>query len=420
MAGRSVANLAASVTANTRGFDRGMRSAQSSLMPLVKAVAAAGAVATGAVAGFALFFNATSKTIDEQAKLAQRMQLTNREFQTFRLAAERGGTSVEAFGKAAKALATTTFDALEQGTARNVMMFNKLGISQEELRELSKDQVALFTRVTEALGGLESATERAAIGSALLGRNYTELIPALKDGALKSAAEDARLFGLVLAQDATKNIENLRDRMGDLGKRWQGFATQLVSSLSGPVLAAITKFGEWIDGIIEQQGGMAQVAGNVAKVIIRAIGAIIEALSGFINKIDEVIGRWEDFQKRFTVAGAARGVGRGMLAPLRAIESVTGTDLAERILPGPQERESRFDPEAIRNWTKELEKSVTTMVEANKRAGEVPPPAPERRLADERDLEVTDPALIAESREQTGLLRQLIAVQREPVTESFF
>jgi hypothetical protein len=122
-----------------------------------------------------------------------------------------------AFARASRRLATTTFDALQNGAKRNIEMFNRLGISQKELGDLSNDQVALFDRVAGALGKLSSDTERAAIGTALLGRNYTELLPALKDGAFESAAEEVGRFGLALSQQPPSRSSSYATACRDLG-----------------------------------------------------------------------------------------------------------------------------------------------------------------------------------------------------------
>ena len=127
------------------------------------AAATAGVVATGKA-----FINAANDVAsygDNIDKMSKKMGVSSTFFQEFDFIAQHAGTSMESLKTSMKTLANAAVNGSDA--------FKQLGISQEEVANLSQED--LFRRTIAALQGVEDTTTRTALASKLLGRGATEL-----------------------------------------------------------------------------------------------------------------------------------------------------------------------------------------------------------------------------------------------------
>ncbi len=155
---------------------------------------------------------------------------------------EENGTSIEAF-------ATGVFNAqkeigqITKATDPAALAIKDLGLNLEDLRKSTPEQ--FFSKIVDALSKVESPTQRAALGTDLLKRQYRELAPAIE--ALAGKFEQLKKSGLNDEQIATL------DRFGDA---WTRFSNKLAVLAAGPLTAVIegleTMFGLTARGTLLQ------------------------------------------------------------------------------------------------------------------------------------------------------------------------
>ena len=110
-----------------------------------------GLAAVAGVAGLGLLVRNSLISIDKIGKLSRQIFISTEELSAFRLAANLGGTSLEAFAKGARTMAVGVNDWLVKGTGIAQDAFIQLGITQEDLRATNGDLMSQFELVADAL-----------------------------------------------------------------------------------------------------------------------------------------------------------------------------------------------------------------------------------------------------------------------------
>ena len=119
-----------------------------------------GLAAVAGVAGIGLLIRSSLQSIDKLGKLSRQVFISTEDLSAFRLAADLGGTSLEAFAKGARTLAVGINDWLVKGTGIAKDAFEQLGITQDDLRATNNDLWAQFQLVDDALIALEDGTAK--------------------------------------------------------------------------------------------------------------------------------------------------------------------------------------------------------------------------------------------------------------------
>ena len=109
---------------------------------------------------------------DHVDKMSQKIGMSREGFQKWDYVLQRAGTSIDSMAPVMK--------TLSNAAVSNSESFQKLGISQEEVANMSQEE--LFGKTIEALSGMEEGAERTALASKLLGRGASELAPLINGG----------------------------------------------------------------------------------------------------------------------------------------------------------------------------------------------------------------------------------------------
>lgn len=227
--------------------------------------------------GMALLIKNSLGTIDQTAKVADRLNITTEELVGFRHAAELAGASSETFDKGLTLLTRSIGEvATGIGTEAKVAL-DRLGLSAEELA--AKSPADAFRDVAEAMSNVENAAERTAIAQKLFGRGGVELVNTLmlgKDGLAAMQAEAERLGMTFSRMDASK-VEAANDAM----TRMKAVATGTFQSLAielAPFIEAMA------NGFIRMATAGEGVGGKVVgafEYVIKAIATGADYLSLF-------------------------------------------------------------------------------------------------------------------------------------------
>lgn len=193
----------------------------------VTAVAALGAAIVGATVK-------SAKYAEQLQKDAIRIGTTTEALSELTFAADQSGASGDALVASLDRLNRAAGEAVN-GNQMLVDEFDRLGISVNELRTLSPDQ--LFERAAEGLNKLPGTAAKAATGAQVFGRGVRSLKPLLEEGGAGIAAlrEEARTLGRTVSTEFANESADFVDNLGRLKSLSMGFG-QSIGVVVLPVL----------------------------------------------------------------------------------------------------------------------------------------------------------------------------------------
>ena len=281
------------------GLDSGLSNAESKSESAGSKIASAlggaakvGAVAMAAIgtstvaAGTALVNGAkgVAEYGDNIDKMSQKMGMSAEAYQEWDAIMQHSGTSIESLQGSMKTMSNQA--------EKNAEEFQKLGISQEELASLSKED--LFSKVISGLQGMEEGTERTAIASKLLGRGAVELGALLNTSAEDTEAMRQRVheLGGVMSDDAVKAAAAFQDQLQDMQTSFQGLSRNMLSEFMPSLTEVMSGFTEIFSG--NGEGGISTVTNGVNMLvdnISQAIPQLLQVGSNIIVTLGTAITR---------------------------------------------------------------------------------------------------------------------------------
>lgn len=267
-------------------------------------VAGAGVAAFGVAAGaaFGKSISDVSKYGDHVDKMSQKIGFSAEGFQKWDYVLNRAGTSIDSMAPVMKKLSTS---AVENSDA-----FQKLGISQEEVANMSQEE--LFGKTIEALSGMEEGAERTALASKLLGKGASELAPLINGGtdAINEQMEMAEKYGMVMSDEGVKASADFVDAQTTLQSTMTGFKNRVTAEFlpaATDVVNGIAKmFAGDMTGLDDIKNGISEFVSSLASHVPEMIARGGEMIAGFIAGVAERLP-----EMATAAAGAIRGFAEG-------------------------------------------------------------------------------------------------------------
>lgn len=304
-----VFDLAAKITLDTNDYTKGLSDAEkktsgfgsrlgSSIKSAAKvgaaafgAIATASAVATKAIVGQAGDVAAYGDNID---KMSQKIGISATAYQEWDAILQHSGTSMDAMKIGFKTLA----NQIDAGSES----FQKLGISQEELANLSTEEI--FAKTIEGLQNMEEGAERTALASELLGRGGIELGALLNTSAedtekMRQAVHD---LGGVMSDEAVKASAAYQDSLQDLQTAFGGAKRTMMAEFFPAMVSVMDGLSAIISGDESGLEGLnkgitefvSKMTDNVPK-ILKAGGDLVRALwKGIQTNLPKIISTGSD------------------------------------------------------------------------------------------------------------------------------
>ena len=199
---------------------------------------------------------------DKVDKMSQKIGISTDAYQKWDYVMQRAGGNVDQLKMGMK--------TLSQQAEKNSDAFQKLGISQEEVASLNKEE--LFEKTVKGLSEMEDSTERTALASQLLGRAGADMGPLLNQGskAIEEQMEIAEKYGMVMPESAVKASAAFQDSLTTLQMTAQGLKNRLL----GEFLPAMTKV---TDGLA------LMFTGDMS-----GLDDVVKGIKGFIGKIGDM------------------------------------------------------------------------------------------------------------------------------------
>lgn len=273
----NVFELFAKISLDTSGYEKGLKDSESKMKSVGSAIGgglktaakvgtvAIGAVATATTAMTAKVVKSTGEVAeygDNIDKMSQKMGLTAEAYQEWEAVMQHSGTSMSAMKASMKTLANAA--------QSNSEAFKQLGISQEEIANMSQEE--LFEATITALQNVENTTERTYLAGKTLGRGATEL-----GALLNTSAEDTQKMrdrvhelGGVMSNDAVKAAAAYQDSLQDMTTAIDGAKRGFLSEL----MPAITTVMDGLSDLFSGNGGI--------ELITKGIGDLVQNISSKI------------------------------------------------------------------------------------------------------------------------------------------
>lgn len=239
-------------------------------------IAAGVGIAVGAVGGL---MTKTMETTAEINKFSQVTGMSKEGFQEWDSVAKKFGFSMEAAAGDMAALAERAMDA-SSGVGENAEMFKKLGVSVTDSSGKLKTQEQLFNETIAGLQGMENATERNAIATAMLSTTGEELAPVLNMTAeeLQKMKDNAN----VISDEDLAKSEEFR-------LKWEGAKSTLsgvVTEIGINLMPVLTKVLDWVvENMPAIQSTMSTVWNVITTVVKVAAGIFKDYLLPILSQL---------------------------------------------------------------------------------------------------------------------------------------
>lgn len=256
--------------------------------------AAAIGVATGAVVGLSKAFVSGAKETadygDKVDKMSQKIGISAEAYQKWDYVMKRAGGNVDSLKMGMK--------TLSQQAEKNSDAFQKLGISQEEVATLSKED--LFNKTVQGLSQMKDSTERTALATQLLGRAGADMGPLLNQGsdAIKEQMEIAEKYGMVMSDKAVKASADWNDSLTTLSMTTKGLKNRLMGEFL-PSLTEVTNglsaifAGDYDKGIEEIAKGVENLTSKFTEIMpkVLEIGGeiVLNLATAIVNNLPQLL-----------------------------------------------------------------------------------------------------------------------------------
>lgn len=220
---------------------------------------------------------------DQLYKMSQKTGIAVEQLSTFSYVAQQADLSQDDLAKGFSKL-SNTLDALASGDAGTVEAFKRIGLSAEEMKGLSLDQVIL--KVADAQSKFADGSNKTAVMMQIFGKAGANMIPMLNDlanGGFENAKAKLGELGLVISGDMAKNAQDFNDSMTRMEMAAKGVTVQVAQTM----LPGMTKA---IDGLTAALADMPAgakafsgaflVIGSAATAATVAVKALWGAIAG--------------------------------------------------------------------------------------------------------------------------------------------
>jgi hypothetical protein len=264
----TVASIQIAIEAQTAQLRKGFQDSKQAVDNLGKSMS--GRVAAGmakfhlAVAGVRAVLatlrgaiNAVSNAmaeLDEEAKVASRLDMAADQVKILGFAAEQTGASAGVMNASLERM-TRRIGQAAKGSGEAQKALADLGLSAERMLSMSADQQ--FAAIADAMGGVGTHTEKAQLAMDIFGRQGIKLLNVMAEGSegLNKYGKELEDMGVLLG-DNREQVEGANDAINRMKKAW-GAIVQRVAIAVAPALEAIADILSKIVGAFNHLFGAA-------------------------------------------------------------------------------------------------------------------------------------------------------------------
>ena len=208
------------------------------------ALAATTAAVTATVGAIVSVSGQTAEYGDNIDKMSQKLGMSAEKYQEWDFVMQHSGSDIDKMTTSMKKLA----DAVEEPTEKSTAAFEKLGISMEQAKNMSQED--LFGATITALQKMESGTERTALANDLLGKSAMDLGALLNTSAEDTEAmmQQVHDLGGVMSDDAVKASAAYQDSLQNVKTAISGVGRNIGTSFMPAITEMMDGFSALITG----------------------------------------------------------------------------------------------------------------------------------------------------------------------------
>lgn len=312
------AKLAVTALGETKGIQRlgaGLGGIVGQIGALTAPILALGGGA--GLAGILGAVKATSDYADAMATAAEIAGVGVEQFQLMNYVAEQANVSTETLSKAFLVLNKNIAQG-RSGNAKSLEMFAAMGISADELKSLSPEDV--MKRLADSFEKIENPSLRSAAAMALLGKAGAQLLPMFKGGskAMAEGEDKAKRLGLALGDPQIEAVKDFGDNVSTLMQAIQGLARAIAVQVIPHLEPLVQRMTDWIGAnrqLVASRAG--EFVQRFAAWLQRVdFDAVLAGIDGFLRGIGQVVDWIGGWNRALVILALSM---TGLLGPLISI-----------------------------------------------------------------------------------------------------
>ena len=229
------------------------------------------------------FVTSTLNVGDNAVKAGQKLGITAEAVQELSYAAGQSGSSFEEISAALSRFAVGMEEVRKTGKGPTADALRSLGIRMRDLKGETLDQN--LEAIADRFAKLPDGAKKTALAMQLFGKSGANLIPFLNQGSKGVVAlrAEAQELGVVIGEDAAKEMENVGDDVDRVKTSLVGLRNQAVVALMPTIRELVTSLLGWIKA-------NRQMLGTVVRFLASGLAS---ALSFLGHAIAFVVEHWK-------------------------------------------------------------------------------------------------------------------------------
>lgn len=236
------------------------------------------AVAAGtAITGMTKMAKSTAAHADEIDKMSQKLGMSKEGYQEWDYVLSQSGMEIGSLQAGMKKMSNSIDDA-KNGSASAIEQFTKLGISVNDLNNLSTEE--LFNKAVQGMQGMEDGATRAALANDLFGKSGQNLTPLFNSSAesTENLKNKAHELGMVMSDESVGAGVKMTDTYDTMKRSLEGAKNQIGSALM-PVVT------EMFSLIILMMPTIKNLFATLAPVFKSVFSALLPPITELINSL---------------------------------------------------------------------------------------------------------------------------------------
>ena len=231
---------------------------------------------------------AVSEYGDEIDKTSQKLGLSKEAYQEWDYVMKLSGTEMSSMTTGLKTL-TNKLDDAKSGSEDAQAMFEKLGISMEDINSMSRED--LFAKTIAGFQGMADSTERAALANDLFGKSGQNLTPLFNQSAEDTQAliKEAHEYGMIMSDDAVKASTDFQDSLLKMENTIAGVKSSMVGELLPSLTMVTDGLAKVFKGDMSGADMMAEGIKSIIEGLTNTIPTIISTLTTIITTVAQML-----------------------------------------------------------------------------------------------------------------------------------
>lgn len=231
---------------------------------------------------------AVSEYGDEIDKTSQKLGLSKQAYQEWDYVMHLAGTEMSSMTTGLKTL-TNKLDDAKNGSEDALAMFDKLGITMDDISSLSRED--LFAKTIAGFQGMADSTERAALANDLFGKSGQNLTPLFNQSAeaTQELIKEAHEYGMIMSDDAVSASAAFQDSLTKMENTIAGVKNNMIGDLLPSLTMVTDGLAKVFKGDMSGADMMAEGIKSIIEGLTNAIPTIISTMTTIITTVVQML-----------------------------------------------------------------------------------------------------------------------------------